>query len=324
MNLPLSARTRWPKRPVHGVLLLDKPLGLSSHDALQKVRRLLRAEKAGHAGTLDPMAAGLLPLCFGAATKFSQAGLNADKTYRAFVTLGQTTSTGDLEGHVLKERPVHVSREQFDHTLTQFIGEIDQMPPMYSALKHEGQALYVYARSGICVERSARRVQIHRIDLLQGQGADWVLDITCSKGTYIRTLVEDIGEALGCGAHLAGLRRLSHGFLSLDQAYTLEHLAELSELERDALLQGPDFLLTHWPVHRLNNADAARFLRGLRRRVVAPDTSHVRVYGPETQAFLGSAHITAGDLIPDRLLSSLEVSALLSQSVSSLAVSSTS
>lgn len=324
MKGSLSARTRWIKRPVHGVLLLDKPLGLSSHQALQKARYLFRAEKAGHAGTLDPMATGLLPLCFGAATKFSQAGLNADKTYRAFVKLGQTTSTGDVEGQILKERPVHVTRDQFERILGQFIGEIDQIPPMHSALKHEGQALYVYARSGINVERSVRRVQIQCISLIQGRGADWVLDVTCSKGTYIRTLVEDIGEALGCGAHLSGLRRLAHGNLKLDQAHTLERLGGLSELERDALLQAPDGFLTHWPVHRLNAPESARFLSGLRRRVVAPDTPHLRVYGPETQAFLGSAHIIAGDLIPDRLLSPLEVSGLLSQAASYPAVTSTS
>ena len=323
MSTPTPVRTRWIKRPVHGVLLLDKPLGLSSNDALQKARRLFRAEKAGHTGTLDPLATGLLPLCFGAATKFSQASLDADKTYRATVTLGQTTTTADAEGQVLRERPVNVTREQGVSVITQFTGTISQVPPMHSALKHEGKPLYAYARAGIDVSRPARQVRIHQIDLIEGESAVWTLDVSCSKGTYIRTLVEDMGEALGCGAHLKALRRLASGPVHLHSAYTLDHLASVSEAERDSLLQTPDSLLADWPLQRLEASEAGRFLSGLRRRINAPDTPRVRVYGPEPQAFLGSAHIAGGELIPDRLLSPLEVQGLLNQAAQPPAVMST-
>jgi tRNA pseudouridine55 synthase len=323
MSTPTPVRTRWIKRAVHGVLLLDKPLGLSSNDALQKARRLFRAEKAGHTGTLDPLATGLLPLCFGAATKFSQASLDADKTYRATVTLGQTTTTADAEGQVLRERPVSITREQWDSVITQFTGTISQVPPMHSALKHEGKPLYAYARAGIDVNRPAREVRIHQLDLVEGEGVVWTLDVSCSKGTYIRTLVEDMGEALGCGAHLKALRRLASGPVHLRSAYTLDHLASVSEAERDSLLQTPDSLLADWPHQRLEASEASRFLSGLRRRINAPDTLHVRVYGPEPHAFLGSAHIAGGELIPDRLLSPLEVQGLLNQAVQPPAVMST-
>lgn len=323
MNAPTPARMRWVKRAVHGVLLLDKPLGLSSNDALQKARRLFRAEKAGHTGTLDPLATGLLPLCFGAATKFSQVSLEADKRYRATVTLGQTTSTGDAEGEVQRERAVDVNREAWAEVIARFTGDIDQIPPMHSALKHEGKPLYSYARAGVDIERPPRRVRIHGMELLQGEGAEWVVDVSCSKGTYIRTLIEGMGEALGCGAHLKGLRRLASGPVKLSEAHTLEHLVSLSESERDALLQAPDSLLAEWPLQRLEAAEAGRFLSGLRRRVSAGDTPHVRVYGPEPHAFLGSAHIAGGELIPDRLLSPLEVQGLLKRAVNTPAVLST-
>jgi tRNA pseudouridine55 synthase len=312
MNAP---GVRVAKRAVHGVLLLDKPLGLSSNDALQKAKRLYRADKAGHTGTLDPLATGLLPLCFGAATKFSQVSLDADKAYRATLKLGQTTSTGDAEGEVLRERPVEVGRAAIEAACRRYTGEILQVPPMHSALKHEGKSLYEYARAGVTVEREARRVVIHAIDIAVWQGdtqADTlVLDVRCSKGTYVRTLAEDIGEALGCGAHLSALRRTGSGALTLEHAVTLEHLAALSEAERDALLQPADALLAGWPAVQLNDDDAGRFLSGLRRRVALADQPRVRVYGPEPRAFLGSAHVTSGELIADRLLSPLEVRGLL-------------
>ena len=308
MNL---ARPRIARRAVHGVLLLDKPLGLSSNDALQKAKRLLRAEKAGHTGTLDPLASGLLPLCFGAATKFSQTSLDADKRYTATLTLGQTTTTADLEGSLVHERPVSVTRAYIEAACRRFTGPLQQRPPMHSALKHEGRALYEYARQGIEVERAPRSIVIHRIDILDWQAATLVLDIVCSKGTYIRTLAAEIGEALGCGAHLAALRRTGSGPLDIAHAITLDQLAALDEPARDARLLPPDVLLADWTAFCLAADDAGRFLTGLRRRVDAPDCARVRVYGPEPKALLGAAHIVAGELIPDRLLSPAELQGLL-------------
>jgi tRNA pseudouridine55 synthase len=293
------------------VLLLDKPLGLSSSAALQQARRLYRAEKAGHTGTLDPLATGLLPLCFGAATKFSQASLDADKAYRATLRLGVTTSTGDAEGEVLRLRAVAVSRERIEAACSGFVGTIDQVPPMHSALKHEGRALYDYARAGIEVERAARRVTIQAIDVVEWRDDALVIDVHCGKGTYIRTLAEAIGEALGCGAHLAALRRTASGALSLADAHSLDSLAALDEAARDALLLPADALLADSPEVRLDDADAGRFLSGLRRRLDASDAPLVRVYGCERRAFLGSGHIVARELIPTRLLSPLEVQGLL-------------
>ena len=311
MNPP--QRHRQPRRALHGVLLLDKPLGLSSNDALQRVKRIYRAEKAGHTGTLDPLATGLLPICFGAATKFSQASLDADKAYTAVLRLGQRTVGGDREGEVIAERPVAVTAAALAQACAAFVGEIDQIPPMQSALKKDGKALYEYARAGIEVERAPRRVTIHGIDMLGWDDAalELTISVRCSKGTYIRTLAEDIGEQLGCGAHLAALRRTETGALTLDGAITLDALASLDEPGRDALLHPPDCLVGDWPLLRLAETEAARFLSGLRRRVDQPDRPAVRVYGPEPAAFLGSAHITAGELIADRLLSPIEVQALL-------------
>ena len=295
---------------MHGVLLLDKPPGLSSNAALQQARRLLRAAKAGHTGTLDPLASGLLPLCFGAATKFAQACLDADKTYRATLALGVTTSTGDAEGEVLERRPVDLDRARIDAACARFVGPIEQVPPMHSALKHAGRPLYAYARAGLNVARAPRRVVVHRLDVVEWQDARLVIDVVCSKGTYVRTLAEDLGAALGCGAHLAALRRTASGALTLDSAVTPEALAALDEAQRDALLLPPDVLVDQWPAVTLPEAEAARFLSGLRRRIEHPDAAAVRVYGPQPGSFLGSAHIRAGELIADRLLSPAEVAAL--------------
>jgi tRNA pseudouridine55 synthase len=308
MNVP---RQRIPRRAVHGVLLLDKPVGLSSNDALQKAKRLFGAQKAGHTGTLDPLASGLLPLCFGAATKFSQTSLDADKHYIATLTLGRTTTTGDLEGTPVLDRPVELSRADIEAACLRFTGPIEQRPPMHSALKHEGRALYEYARQGIEVERDARNVTIHRLDIVDWRAATLVLDVVCSKGTYIRTLAEELGRALGCGAHLAALRRTGSGTLAIDDAITLEQLAALDEASRDAVLLPPDALLADWTALCLAADEAGRFLTGLRRRVDAPDNARVRVYGPGPRALLGAAHICAGELIPDRLLSPAEVQGLL-------------
>jgi len=306
-----SLRTRMPRRAVHGVLLLDKPLGLSSNDALQKAKRLYRAEKAGHTGTLDPLATGLLPLCFGAATKFSQISLDADKRYRATLKLGVKTSTADAEGEVLQTREVKLTREQVEAACQRFTGPISQIPPMHSALKRDGKALYEYARAGIEVEREARHITIHTIDIVGWQDDGLTIDVRCSKGTYIRTLAEDIGEALGCGAHLSALRRTGSGPLTLDGAFTLEQLAAMSEGERDERLLLADTLLADWPVVRLDDEGAGRFLSGVRRRLPLADAPRVRVYGPQPKAFLGSGHIAGGELISTRLLSPIEVQGLL-------------
>ncbi len=319
---PAVKAARPPRRALHGVLLLDKPLGWTSNDAVQKVKGLMRAEKVGHTGTLDPLATGLLPLCFGAATKFSQANLDADKTYRATLRLGERTSTGDGEGDVIERREVACDRTAVEAACAQFVGTIAQTPPMHSALKHEGRALYEYARAGVQVAREARKVRIHRIHIVQWQPPGLVLDVACSKGTYIRTLSEDIGAALGCGATLAALRRTASGPVSLDGAVSIEALQALAESDRDRRLLPADTLLADWPAVRLPDDEAGRFLTGLRRRIELDDAPHVRVYAstpaaragdPHPCAFLGSAHITAGELIADRLLSPLEVQATLPQ-----------
>jgi tRNA pseudouridine55 synthase len=311
---PRPARAKVQRRPVHGVLLLDKPLGLSSNDALQKAKWLLRAEKAGHTGTLDPLATGLLPLCFGAATKFAQVSLDSDKAYRATVRFGQTTRTGDAEGDVVSVRPVAFDRAALEAACVRFSGPIKQLPPMYSALKHNGKALYEYARDGIEIERAERDVTIHTIEITEwhpGNPETATIEVCCSKGTYIRTLAESLGEALGCGAHLVGLRRTASGPLTLNDAITLETLEAMPEAERENRLLHPDTLLAEWPAVRLEANEAARFLTGLRRRTPEPDCAHLRVYGPEPHALLGSAHIIAGELIADRLLSPAEVQGLL-------------
>ena len=302
---------RTPRRALHGVLLLDKPLGWSSNDALQKAKGLLRAEKGGHTGTLDPLATGLLPLCFGAATKFAQVSLEADKRYRATLHLGQRTTSGDREGELVDERPVTCTRADIDAACARFTGAIEQTPPMHSALKHQGRALYEYARDGVEVERPARSVVIHHIAIIDWQAPTLVIDVSCSKGTYIRTLAEDIGTALGCGAHLSALRRTGAGTLDVAGAVTIEQLAALDEAARAALLQPADVLLQQWPAVSLADDEAGRFLTGLRRRVALADAPAVRVYGSHPRAFLGAAHITAGELIPDRLLSPLEVQAAM-------------
>ncbi|MFO1220841.1 MAG: tRNA pseudouridine(55) synthase TruB [Burkholderiaceae bacterium] len=307
MNAPLRARV--PRRSVHGVLLLDKPVGLTSNNALQRAKRLYRAEKAGHTGTLDPLASGLLPLCFGAATKFAQASLDADKAYRATLALGERTASGDRETEVIERRPVEVSAGRVQQVLQQFVGEIRQLPPMHSALKKDGRALYHYARSGQAVEREPRTVRITQISIVSFQGAELVIDVSCSKGTYIRTLADDIGQALGCGAHLAALRRTASGGLRLADALSFDALEAMSEPERDACLQPADCLLAGWPELSLAADEAARFLTGLRRRVAAADVPAVRVYALQPRAFLGCGHVTAGELIADRLLSPVEVQA---------------
>ena len=312
-----TPKTRIARRPLHGVLLLDKPLGLSSNDALQKAKWLLRAEKAGHTGTLDPLASGVLPLCFGAATKFSQLQLDADKTYEALARLGVTTDTGDAEGAVVQQRPVHVTQADVDRVRSGFLGTIRQMPPMYSALKKGGKPLYEYARAGIEVERQEREVTIHALTLaleLDAAGHGSIrMQVTCSKGTYIRTLGQDIGEVLGCGAHLSYLRRTAAGGFSAAQCLRLEQLEALADAERAACLLPVDCLLDGHTVVTLGADDAGCFLSGLRRRGNWPDAARVAVYGEEPRALLGTAHVRVGELIPGRLLSPIEITQSLAQ-----------
>lgn len=316
---PSSPRVRVARRPVHGVLLLDKPLGWSSNDALQKVKWLLRAEKAGHTGTLDPLATGVLPLCFGAATKFSQLQLDADKEYEAVALLGSKTSTGDAEGEVLETRPVAVTQADVDRVAAQFTGVIDQMPPMHSALKKDGKALYEYARAGIVVERASRRVTIYALKmalaLVDTAQTAIQMVVKSSKGTYIRTLGEDVGEALGCGAHLTALRRTQTGGFTVAQCVTLEQLEAMDEQARLACLLPVESLLVAHTEVALDDADAGRFLSGMRRRASWPDDEQVAVYGMRPRTLLGTGHTKGGELIPRRLLSPLEIAQLQAQQV---------
>ncbi|WP_371763681.1 tRNA pseudouridine(55) synthase TruB [Massilia sp.] len=299
---------RPPKKPrdlVDGVLLIDKPVGLSSNDALIKAKRVVNAKKAGHTGTLDPFATGLLPLCFGEATKFSQDLLEADKTYDAVVHLGVTTTTGDTEGEAIETRPVNVTAEQVDAALAKFRGPILQVPPMYSALKRDGKALYEYAREGITLEREARPVTIHKLEMLAYDAPMLTIRVTCSKGTYVRVLGEDIGAELGCGAHLNALRRIQVGSLTVDGMVTLEQLqAHDNPL---SLLAPVDALLSSFPRVELTPELAARFLNGQRlalnrEPVTLPETpGRVRVYHDDK--LLGTAILQDwGVLAPERLI----------------------
>ena len=319
-----GARLRIARRAVHGVLLLDKDPGTSSNAALQRAKRLYRAEKAGHTGTLDPLASGLLPLCFGAATKFAQASLDADKRYLATLRLGVTTTTGDLEGEVVRSvAGVAVDRDALERACERFVGAIEQIPPMHSALKRDGKPLYEYARAGIEVERAPRRVRVDAIRVLDGAcfGDLWTIDVSCSKGTYIRTLGEEIGAALGCGAHLAALRRIGSGALGLGAAAVFSELDDLDEAALDARLLPPDALVAALPRVVLSDDDAGRFLAGVRRRLPLADAPAVRVYGAEPGAFLGTGHIVAGELIATRLLSPAEVGDLVAAKRQPLPVS---
>jgi tRNA pseudouridine55 synthase len=313
-----APRTRVQRRPVHGVMLLDKPLGLSSNQALQKVKWLLRAEKAGHTGTLDPLATGVLPLCFGAATKFSQQHLDADKVYETTVRLGIKTSTADAEGEVVQTREVTCSPGMVVEVLDRFMGPISQVPPMHSALKKDGKALYEYARMGETVEREPRNVVIHDLELLdmqlQGDAPFLQLRVSCSKGTYIRTLGEDIAEALGCGGHLSALRRVATGPFDQGQSVTIDALEAMAEAGRLNALLAVDVLLPGYTEVSLDSDSAGRFLSGVRRHGPWVDCDHVAVYGEHPRALLGTAHVRGGELIPGRLLSPIEIQQILERS----------
>ncbi|HSH90705.1 MAG TPA: tRNA pseudouridine(55) synthase TruB [Ramlibacter sp.] len=308
MNAP---RTRVQRRPVHGVLLLDKPLGLTSNNALQKCKWLLRAEKAGHTGTLDPLATGVLPLCFGAATKFSQLQLDADKTYEATIRLGVKTSTADAEGEVIETRAVpSISPATLAEVARRFTGPIRQVPPMHSALKKDGKPLYEYARAGEEVEREAREVVIHEIELELIDAGTIRLRAKVSKGTYIRTLGEEIGESLGCGGHLTSLRRVATGNFDISQCTTLDRLEAMPEGDRLACLEPVDALLPGHEHVTLDSENAGRFLSGLRRRGPWKDSEQVAVFDPG-RSLLGTAHVKGGELIPGRLLSPIEIQQIL-------------
>jgi tRNA pseudouridine55 synthase len=289
-------------RQLDGVLLFDKPLHLSSNDALQKVRRLFQAEKAGHTGTLDPLATGLLPICFGEATKFSNALLDADKTYRALLRLGQTTTTGDAEGEVTSENLVEVQQTDIDTVLAKFRGEIRQLPPMHSALKHQGKPLYEYVRKGETIERELRSVAIYELVVNSFSGNVMDITVRCSKGTYIRTLAEDIGAALVCGAHLIGLRRIAIAHFDLNNAYSLERLQEMAQVERDACLLPLESLMPDMPRLQLDAVQVQRLAQGQRLGLDTglPD-GKISLYGP--QGFIGVGLLQGRRLAPDRLLS---------------------
>ena len=308
----MNRQVKHKRVPVHGVLLLDKPEGVSSTQALSVVKRLLNAEKAGHTGTLDPFATGLLPLCFGEATKFAQDLLHADKIYEATVHLGVTTTTADTEGDIVETNPVELTTKHIESVLQQFRGAIKQVPPMHSALKRDGKPLYAYARDGVVLEREARQVTIHALELVEFNSPYLKIRVHCSKGTYIRVLGEDIGRALGCGAHLITLRRTGVGNLDLQRSITLAEFTELAVAEQSKVLLPVDALLISLPAMRLNEELTQRFLHGQRLPCMVCENAHpteeadalVRVYRSVDDVLLGVALLDVrGVLSPQRLVS---------------------
>jgi len=304
------ARRKRKGREVNGVLLLDKPPGISSNRALQQVKHLFRAAKAGHTGSLDPLATGMLPLCFGEATKISAYLLDADKRYRMSCRLGVTTDTGDADGTVLQTRDCDAMLADVEKLLPQFTGAVEQIPPMYSALKHQGQRLYKLAREGIEVERKPRTVRIYELQLHSLERGVLDVEVACSKGTYVRTLAEDIGERLGCGAHVVALRRLSvgpyHGdMVTLAQLQLLADDPEQGIAALDRLLLPIESGVADWPDVRLE-ADAAFYMRQGQPILVAHAPTHgwVRIYGQDR--FLGVGEIQDdGRVAPRRLIQTI-------------------
>lgn len=290
------------RRHIHGVFLLNKPLHLSSNGALQKVRWLFRAEKAGHTGALDPLATGLLPICLGEATKFSHYLLDSVKRYETTVKLGVTTTTGDVEGDVLEQHPIpHLTKEKIEQVLQKFRGDIQQIPPMYSALKKQGKPLYELARQGIEIEREARPITIFDLKLVSFTDETLTLDVTCSKGTYIRVLGEDIGAALGCGGHLSALHRVGTGHFNLIPEYTIEYLESLTELEREALLLPPFAPVEHFTQVQVPEGRAKYFSNGLESNIDHSEEQQVLVF--DGDLCLGLAEITDKKrLVPKRVL----------------------
>ncbi len=297
-------QTKRFKREISGVILLDKPLGLSSNQAMQRVKHIYQAEKAGHTGSLDPLATGLLPVCLGEATKFANFLLDADKSYQATVKLGITTSTADAEGEVLIQRSVDVKLHEIVSVLNQFIGDIQQTPPIYSALKVAGKPLYAYARAGQDVEIKSRWVTINDIHLNHFDGDELVFTVSCSKGTYIRTLAQDIGEKLGCGGYLKGLRRLTSGVFDLRDALTLELLSQLSLDELDAKLLPVDIKIQHLPMLTLSLEQTQIIQHGqsIQSNFETLPNEFIRLYD-NNRKFLGLGQKQIdGKLHPKRLL----------------------
>ena len=312
----MSNRRRNRGRKVDGIVVVNKPEGFSSNDILQKVKRLYGAAKAGHTGSLDPLATGVLPVCLGEATKFSQFLLDSDKSYRTRVKLGVQTETGDREGEIVEQREVNVTRADVEGILDRFRGEVDQVPSMYSALKHNGEPLYKLARQGITVDRPARTITIHRLELLDFEGDEAVLEVDCSKGTYIRTLAEDIGIALGCLGHVAELHRIKAGPYTEHQSYTLEQMEEVRDggghKALDELLLPLDTAVSDWPQIRLGATSSYYISQGQPVQVPqAPTAGSVRIYGQEKTEegegafrFLGIGEIDDdGRVAPKRLIS---------------------
>ncbi|AIR64031.1 tRNA pseudouridine(55) synthase TruB [Cedecea neteri] len=308
------SRPRRRGRDIHGVLLLDKPQGLSSNDALQKVKRLYNANRAGHTGALDPLATGMLPICLGEATKFSQYLLDSDKRYRVIAKLGQRTDTSDADGIVVQERPISFSAEQLAAALESFRGDTEQVPSMYSALKHQGKPLYEYARAGIEVEREARPITVYELLFIRHEGDELELEVHCSKGTYIRTIVDDLGEKLGCGAHVIFLRRLAVSKYPIERMVTLEQLNDLVEQahrqERepadllDPLLMPMDSPASDFPLVNLLPEVAVYFKNGNPVRVAGVQAEGlVRVTEGEEKKFIGMGEIDGeGRVAPRRLV----------------------
>ena len=293
------------RREIDGVFLLDKPLGFSSNQALKKIQWLFNAKKAGHTGTLDPMASGLLPICLGEATKFSHRLLDANKTYIATIQLGITTSTGDQEGEVVSEKEVVLNEAQLKDTLKKFIGDITQIPPMYSALKFEGKPLYEYAREGIEIERKSRQIKIYGIKLIEIEGSTITIEVLCSKGTYIRTLAEDIGQALGCGGHLKGLERTQTGNFQLSDALSIETLEAMSMASREKALLPVDALLEGLPSIKLTTAETDAIKKGQSIDFISKNDKEVRLYRPSGQ-FVGVGQSDLkGRLFPKRLIAKI-------------------
>ncbi|CBJ79520.1 tRNA pseudouridine 5S synthase [Xenorhabdus bovienii str. Jollieti] len=306
-------------RAIHGVLLLDKPQDISSNDALQKVRRIFDASKAGHTGALDPLATGMLPICLGEATKFSQFLLDSDKRYRVIARLGQRTDTSDSHGKVICEREVQITQPQLAAALDTFRGDTMQVPSMYSALKHQGKPLYEYARQGIAIEREARPITVYELQFIRWEGDELELEIHCSKGTYIRTIIDDLGELLGCGAHVIYLHRLqvanypTHRMVTLEQLHELKKQAEEQEVDAgellDPLLLPMDTAVAHFPVIQLASVVAAYLKQGqpVRSKHSLTSGEWVRVTEGDENKFIGIAVIDDGGLVaPRRLVVEIE------------------
>ncbi len=300
----MARRKKKKGLPVNGILLLNKPAGISSNHALQQVKHLFQAQKAGHTGSLDPLASGMLPICFGEATKFSSFLLNADKRYTTTATLGITTTTGDSEGEILKrETPPALEKELIEATLNKFRGSIEQVPPMFSALKHQGKPLYELARQGIEIKRKSRKVNIHQLTLITHTNSTLKLEVECSKGTYIRTLVEDIGQELGCGAHVSCLHRNQVSPFAKQTMHTLESLQHMDQAHRDNLLLPIDAGLQELPQIVLNNNQCKDLFYGRPIAIKLPTTAFIRIYNQQHQ-FLGVGITNDNQkLQPKRLIS---------------------